>query len=216
MTEIGEDQPGKAIWRSQIEDCEAQYLNGDLHAVIKGISICQKFRKPLPDWLSEAAINAFKSLINGEIRGKSGRGNKPLGSTEQRAQDIIRRNTVIGIRAWQVNRHLWTLMPEKGLTLWQEGKLDRYGATIEDAYEIAQLCLAGTKAQGSPSRMKKAYKDKSLADEHIPDWGSAVALGFLDPPGRVLRRLSAEMADFLKERLSREEKPDFESLLRIF
>lgn len=216
MTKRKRIQAGDESYHILIGDLEEQYLNGDLYAVLKGISLCQRFEKPLPIWLSEATISSFKKLIDGEIHGERGRGKKVLGPDEERERDIVRRTAVLGIRAWQKNCHFWYLLPERALELWHAGKLDDFGNTIEDAFKIAQLCLAGTKAQASPSGMKKAYRDRSIGDEYFPTWAGAVLMGFLDPPGAVLKQMKPELKAFLEKELSRIENPDFKDLLKLF
>ncbi len=149
-----------AGWKAregQLEHVRRSYENGNILALYDGLCLCRDAELPLPKWLVESLQEFMReSLIKG-LRGRRGKGNKPIGKQFKARRSHIRVGMVFAIREVQKDRRNWGLLPEPILGKLLSGEITEFGSTVRDACEKAHEALRGTFAQAAADTIRDEY-----------------------------------------------------------
>lgn len=149
---------------------------GDILAAFSGILGCRDRCIPPPDWICSALLQFLSEVLSGRSLGAKGRGNSFAGALEQNVKDFERVNMVDQIRSVQrIYRHLQgfpfleeLVSPPVLAQLVKEKKIDGFGTTVEDAIDLAEIALRGTRAQASRKTIRDVYYNRQRGKLKYP------------------------------------------------
>lgn len=136
-----------------LEHARRAYEDGDLNALIWCVRACGDNGLPLPTWAGDAASKLIISYLSGEKISKGGRHANWITKYREASRDEVRHEAVEWARD--------------------------FGVAEVDKFEAASELLKGSKFEGAPSTIEKAWKRhrKRLSDRgNKRDWGAGLQL----------------------------------------
>ncbi|SFU00087.1 hypothetical protein [Sedimentitalea nanhaiensis] len=173
----------------ELKDAFDRFEAGNVIALLDALHICRSDNLPTPDWILSGMEKFILGTIMDGAPGKPGRSNNPLSRARQALKHEKQREVIRGIRNAQKfpPEAEWfhaLALPNEVKRFFEAHGPRPLGSNLQDAVEIAEICLRGTEYQATFSTLERLAKSASEATYEISEQSVREALGLnaLDDP----------------------------------